>query len=254
MRKTFVLLLIPIAFCVQNATAQQAPAEDYSEPWHSNLSIGVRTGIRFLNPISRVEETVYDSTTDPPQSTQYDSRSATKRISVGPTLHYQLSDRWAITFDAMFTRSGYDADLSTNTQPEDDENPDFISTSYERTRADYWDFPFLARYYYTGFQEDPARLYLTAGAAVRTVTGIETFSELFEDERHDFSETSTAPVEPARRTVPGVVVGGGFRLRDEVGLKIDVEARYMRWTQRIFDSNVARSSPNEGAIFISFSF
>jgi hypothetical protein len=171
---------------------------------------------------------------------------------VGPTVHLQISDRWAVTLDALFSRAGYDATSTTETLPEGEEDPDFISDLHERTRVNFWDFPLLARYYLTGFQEDPSRLYATGGVALRTVSGVDTFKERVVDD--DLSDTDRTPIEPARSAVAGVVAGAGLRLQDEVGLKVDLEVRYTRWLQRAFDSNVARSSPNEGAVFVSFSF
>jgi len=257
MRKIRVLLLILIACCAPNASAQQAPSSAAFDSGSRNWSIGLRTGIRFLNPISSVDAAVSDADTDPPQTTTIASKSTAKRYPVGPTVHYQVSDRWGITFDALFSRVGYDASSTTETQPDpDDENSEaeFISALYERTRADFWDFPVMARYYCTGFQEDPARLFIAGGLGVRTVSGIKTFSESVVGEDEELRDTSAEPVTPARRTVLGAVVSGGFRLQDEVGLKIDLEVRYTRWVQRIFDSSVARSSPNEGAVTVSFSF
>jgi len=157
-----------------------------------------------------------------------------------------------MTVDGLFSRAGYDASTTTETQPPEGEEPEFISAQYERTRADYWDVPILARYYYTGFDEDPARLYLTGGIALRMVSGISTYSELVQDD--DISDTSTSPVPVSNRVIPGAVVGGGLRLRDEVGLKVDIEVRFTRWFQRTFDSKVARSALNQGAVLVSFGF
>ncbi len=254
MRKILAVLLMSVGLSAQVATAQQAPPADTSEPWYSGLSIGLRTGFRFLDPIGDLDATISSATTDPPQTAAIASKSATKRVPIGPTFHLQLSDRWGLTVDALFSRAGYDASSRSETQPEGEEDPVFISALYERTRANYWDFPVLARYYYTGFQDDPARLYLTGGVALRTVSGVRTFSELDVDEDDDLTDTSRAPVKPANSAVAGAVVGGGLRLQDEVGLKIDLEVRYTRWFQRVFDSSVARSSANEGTVFVSFSF
>jgi hypothetical protein len=168
-------------------------------------------------------------------------------------MHVQITDRWGLSVDALFSRAGYDASSKTETQPEGEEDPEFISALYERTRADYWDLPVLARYYYTGFQDDPARLFISAGVSARAVSGIHTYSENFV-EKDKRSDTSAAPVKPDHRAVLGAVVGGGLRLLDEVGLKVDMEVRYTRWIQRVFDSSVARSSANEGTVYIGFSF
>ena len=230
-----------------------AASDPPSETGRSKLSFGLRTGVRFLNPLGSVDATVHSSTTDPPQTTTIASKSATKRYPVGPTMHVQFTDRWGLSFDALYSRAGYDASSKTETQPEGEEDPDFISALYERTRADYWDFPVLARYYYTGFQDDPARLFISAGVAARAVSGIQTFSE-FVVEEGVRSDTSATPVKPEHRAVLGAVVGGGLRLLDEVGLKVDMEVRYTRWIQRVFDSSVARSSANEGTVYIGFSF
>lgn len=254
MRKTLAVLLSFIALCAFDAMAQQAPAAADSGPRFDVLSVGLRTGYRFLDPLGDRDATVNLPAADPPQMISISSESATKQVPVGPTVHLQFTDRWALTLDALYSRAGYDAVSTTETLPEGEEDPDFISELHERTRANFWDFPLLARYYLTGFREDPSRLYATGGVALRTVSGVSTFSELFIDEDGELSDTDRTPIEPSSAAVAGAVFGAGLRLQDEVGLKMDLEVRYTRWLQRAFDSNVARSSPNEGAVFVSFSF
>ena len=176
-------------------------------------------------------------------------------VTVGPTVQFRVTDRLAVNVDFLYRRAGYDTGNIVVTQvseEDDDEESEFISAAFERTRADYWDIPILARYYNKGPVEDGRRVYLTGGLALRTVSGIKTFWETINDE--ELHDTSIAPTEPTRKNVHGAVVGVGLQLRDEVGLNIEFELRYTRWLGRTFESDPTRSSVNQGEFVLGLGF
>lgn len=251
-RSVPTLALISFVFCTMAASAQQPPPEQPSEPFYKRFSFGVRGGLLLNQSIGSQTIVENTSTTDPPLTTINYSNSASKRFTVGPTVHFRLSDRLGINVDALYSRTGYDAGNSIYTQETEDDDSEFISGNYERTRANYWDIPILARYYNTHYEAEGMRAFITGGIALRTVSGIKTFWETINEDA--LSDTNTIPMEPANKSALGAVAGAGLRIRDQVGLKIELEARYTRWFRKTFESDPTHSSLNQGAILLSFSF
>jgi opacity protein-like surface antigen len=222
------------------------------EPFYKRFSFGVRGGAMFFDALN--SQTITESTTqtDPATSTINFSNSASKRFTGGPAIHFRVSDHFGLNLDVLYKRAGYDAGDQLVTQPTEDEEADDLASRYERTRADYWDIPVLARYYTKAPDEEGPRYYLTGGIAFRSVSGIKTFSEVVSDE--GLSDTNSVAVKPANKNTAGAVAGIGLQLRDEVGLKVDLEARYTRWFRPVFDSGPTSSNLNQGEFVLGFTF
>lgn len=237
------------------AHAQQAPAP--SEPFYKRFSFGARGSV-LINPLLQ-SQTITEATTssDPPMTTTWSNDSKSKRYGGGPSFHIRLADKVGLNIDVLYRRSGYDVSVVTKEQDVTDSAGKVttgatLSQDYERTRADYWDIPVLARYYTKYSDQGGARPYFTGGAAYRTVSAIKTFREHIDEDK--LKDTSTRPAEPANKGILGAVVGGGFQFRDEVGLKIEFEVRYTRWFRRTFDASPTVSNLNQAEGLVAFTF
>ncbi len=221
-----------------------------SRPFYKRFSFGVRAGGVPTNGMASFEQK--SSTESPALNISDFSKSAAKRFTIGPSLHFALSERAGINADFLYRRSGYDSGSTRNVRNSDGSSGDFRSGVYERTRADFWDIPVQARFYHQGPEESGPRLFGSAGLTIRTVTAIKTFTERINEKK--LSDTDTAPTQPSHKSVAGFVVGGGLQVRDEVGLKIELEGRFTRWFRRIFDTNLSRMNLHQAEVLLSFTF
>lgn len=251
MRHTIARTVVCFICCIWAAGAQQDTAQEPSEPPYKRFYFGVRGGALINTLMTSQTVTESTSTTDPPLSTTKDSNSSSKRYTVGPTVQFNATDRLGINVEFLYKRTGYEAGTTVITQPTEEEAA-FISGDYERTRADYWDFSVLARAYNKSLSEEGRRTYFTGGPVLRTVSGIKTFREKINEQ--GLSDTNTTPVQPAKKNALGAAVGVGMQLRDELGLKIDLEVRYTRWFQRIFATGLTNSNLNQAEAMIGLTF
>lgn len=252
LRRSFVLGRVAVMLAAGSAIAlaQEPSAGEQGRPFYKRFSFGVRAGgipTKGMAPLERES-----STQSPAENIKDFSNSAARRFTIGPSLHFALSDRAGINADFLYRRSGYDSGTTRYVRNADGSSGDFRSGAYERTRADFWDIPVQARFYHQGPEESGPRWFGSAGLTVRTVTAIKTFSERINEKK--LSDTDTVPVQPAHRSVPGLVAGGGLQVRDEVGLKVELEGRFTRWFQRIFDTNLNRMNLHQVEVLLSFTF
>lgn len=176
-------------------------------------------------------------------------RSEAKPYTVGPTVEIGLPGPFAFEVDALYRRTGYS---STNTA--------FGITNVTQVRANSWEFPLLAKYYFSrgGFL---ARPYLSGGYVVRSLTGAEAVF-------HNFGTNpiTGAPIDSTFRGAEpladnpthGAVVGAGVRLNAGL-LRIAPEVRYTRWSGRPLDDQgsrgfFARSTQNQVDLLLGLTF
>jgi hypothetical protein len=243
-------LLVSLVACTAAAFAQPSPAGENSDPLHRRFSFGVRGGGLPLRGMTNLSQDI--STTTPAENINNFSRSAAKRYTFGPTVHFSITERLGINVDFLYRRTGYDSGSTRHVRNEDGSSGQFLSAAYERTRADFWDIPVMARFYNQGPEDDGPRFFVAGGPALRNVTGIKTFSERFDERR--LRDTDTVPIRPAHQRVAGATVGGGLQLRDEVGLKVELEGRFTRWFERIFETNINRMNLQQVEVLVSFTF
>lgn len=237
------------------AYAQQAQAP--SEPFYKRFSFGARGSVLINRLMQSQSITEATSSSDPPMTTTWQTDAKSKRYGGGPSFHVRLADKVGLNIDILYRRSGYDYSAVVKEQDTVDDDGDVttgatLSQDYERTRADYWDIPVLARYYTKYSDQGGARPYFTGGVAYRTVSGIKTYSQHIDED--GLKDTSSRPIEPANKGILGAVAGGGFQFRDEIGLKIEFEIRYTRWLRRTFESGPTMSSFNQAEGLVAFTF
>ncbi len=183
--------------------------------------------------------------TDPVEGS-FGVRSEAKRYTVGPMVEIGLPFGLALEVDALYKRTGYSATSSA-----------FGITTSTQVRANSWEFPILAKYYFS------RRLYVSGGYVVRSLSGVEATT-------HEFgvNPATGAPVDSTFRPetafllrenpTHGIAVAGGLRLN--VGLaRIAPEIRYTRWTSPAFDEQgsrgfFVRSTQNQLEFLVGLTF
>ncbi len=151
-----------------------------------------------------------------------------KRYTVGPMIEIALPFSFAFELDALYRRTGYDViggDLGTTTDT--------------HLRANSWEFPFLAKYYF-GPRRVPVRFYTAGGYVLRHMSGfdisIHSYGTDFFSGRPFDSTFHTGSTQDYVRDNPanGFVAGGGARF--QIGhFAVAPEVRYTRWVGITFD-------------------
>ena len=170
----------------------------------------------------------------------------------GAVVRFDLGERFGIGGDFSYRRGGYDSVIDVSEQITDDDDGDLILNTFTETRADFWDVPILGRYYMSDRSSQGPRLFATGGMAVRFVTSVSSQTEVTDDD--GVTDTDTTPVDLANDSIFGAVMGFGMRASDDVGLKVDIEFRYTRWFNPIFQTGPANSNANQADIMVALTF
>ncbi len=151
-----------------------------------------------------------------------------KRYTVGPMIEIALPFSFAFEGDALYRRTGYNVisgDLGTTTDT--------------HLRANSWEFPLLAKYYF-GPRRVPVRFYAAGGYVLRHVSGfdisIHSYGTDFLTGRPFDSTFHTGSTQDYVRDNPanGFVAGGGARFH--IGhFAVAPEVRYTRWVGVTFN-------------------
>ncbi len=237
------------------ASAQQPkPAPSSSDKGvFDRISYGLRGSVLLLPIQNDLSNTTLTSQTNPPLAIYSYSNNQSKRYGGGPTVQFDFNPKLSLNVDCLYRRLGHDAGTVVSTQATEDDDAEFVSGDYQRTRADLWDVPIMVRYY-RGPVEDEAgrRAFVSGGMTFRTISGIRSFNEQINED--GLSDSTTTPAATLRSTVPGLTAGVGWQFRDEVGIKVDLELRYTRWLQRVFDGPMAQSNLNQTEVVVGFTF
>ncbi len=195
-----------------------------------SFSVGVKGGALLTDPIEG----------------SFGVRSEAKRYTVGPMVEIGLPFGLALEVDALYKRTGYSATAS-----------DFGITTSTQVRANSWEFPILAKYYFSRW------LYVSGGYVVRSLSGVDATT-------HEFgvNPATGAPVDNTFRPetafllrenpTHGIAVAGGLRLNAGLA-RIAPEIRYTRWTGRAFDEQGSRgffvqSTQNQVEFLVGLTF
>jgi hypothetical protein len=235
-----------IAAITVAATAQTAPKP-------RRFSFGGRiTGYPLsVLPDGRIERTQET----PPVSTIFTTTSDSGRAGIGPSIEFAISRSVSVSAELLFHRAGYEQVTETyqgtdNSDTSEDER--LLTTVTERTKASFWDIPVMIRYHGLRSEGWLSRVCISGGGSLRLTTNIRTGTETV----HPDDETSYNGnrVSPARRNLPGVTAGIGFRYIDDYNFKLTPEVRYTRWLGASFasDSTQARRNQIEVGIAITF--
>jgi hypothetical protein len=202
-------------------------------------------------------QTTLTTTTTPAPVRDWNFTTASHSTSwgVGPAIEYLVSPRLTLTAELIYSRLRYTKvtsiywgtdDASTTT----DERTKLFRN--EDTRGFLWDVPLLVHYRGLKSSGPLSRVFLAAGAAVRTVTNVRSSTLTTNNDLSTSTDKTTAPV--SRRNVPGAVVGIGFRIVDDFHINWTPEIRYTRWAGSTFSSDSTVSPRNQLEVGMAFTF
>lgn len=246
-----VLLASTQALSGQEANQEQAPQP---EPFHRRFSFGGRLTVLGTNTMNSGDMT--RSTSEPPVTTTITTEPESKRVGGGVTFEFAVTDRISIGADLLYKRAGYTRSLTRAEGVDDEDTTDederTITQDLESTRADYWDLPIMARFYNKGRGEGGARMFALGGVSFRRANSVKTVREIVH--ANGLSDTYDTPVEPANKTISGIVVGAGVQLMDDIRFKFTPEVRFTRWFRSTFDNAPTQSSKNQVEIVLGLTF
>lgn len=232
-----------------NAQTRQAP----TPPESKRLSVGAIAGYAITGGVKGVTSSVNTSATDPPTVTDTLVESKGAPFTGGGAVRYDFSERFGAGVDILYRRGGYNSTITISEQITDsNSSADLLLSTHEETRTHLWDIPILGRYYFKDRSAGGVRPYVTGGVALRFATGASSITEVTDDDQ--VTDTDITTIGPANDSTLGGVLGLGFRAADDVGIKIDVEFRYTRWADPIFQSGPANSNNNQADILVAFTF
>jgi len=232
-----------------NAQTRQAPAP----PESKRLTVGAVVGYAITGVTQDTTSSVNTSATDPPTVTDTIVESRGAPFTGGGSIRYDFGERFGAGADILYRRGGYNSNISISEQITDgNSTADLLLNTYEETGAHLWDFPILGRYYFKDRSAGGVRPYVTGGLAMRFATGVSSLTEITDDDQ--VTDTDLTTIGPANDSTLGGVLGFGIRAADDVGLKVDIEFRYTRWADPIFQSGPANSNNNQADILVAFTF
>lgn len=202
-----------------------------SSAFCASVSVGVKAGVPLTDAFSA------------PSSYSF----GTRRYLVGGTAEVHLPFRLSIELDALYKRIGYDFAFRS------------VSAGYvyERTTANQWEFPLLAKYEIAG---GPVRPFIDAGPVLRHLSG---FHDVYEYRTYfpptSGTVTSNNPPLLSNRNSPGFAVGGGVTLK-LFRIRVSPEIRYTHWGNEAFGGALEtphgslRSVTNQTDLIVGFAF
>ena len=239
------ILLAPI---LRAQGASSSTREEEAQPsFLRRFSAGVRVSILTLDLLGSGTGSTTPNTETNVATTL---TPASPRLSGGVTVEYAAKRRLLVSVDVLYHYFSYSADTTTNVTLPDGTSQ--ITTVDEATHARYWDLPILARFATRPARTASARALLGGGVTFRRVSNIRTsLTTTNPDGTQIFDYT---PRTPLNRTAYGVVAAAGFRVKDDFGIKVTPEARYIRWLSNLFDGWPAQQRRNELQVVIGLTF
>jgi len=188
-------------------------------PAYSQLfSLGVKGGVQITN------------------DTSLDDSAYTRRYIVGPTAEIHLPFHLAFEVDALYRRSGFEQDTFDA----------FDSTVYQvRTRANDWQFPFLAKW------EPGSRVlrpFVDGGITYRHIAG-----SSIDTAYGGQNSVTHLPILALNPNSAGATVGAGLTLK-VTWLRLSPEIRYTYWPTLAFPSGISSTNHNQVDFLLGFTF
>ena len=240
----FSIVLFSATTTIAAAQAQQQPAA--KTPTSNELrrfSIG---GVVSFNIFSYIQSSTRENTISDTTTFKSTSENLSRRATIGPILQITIANRWAVATGVSYRKGGYRLTNDTTVSSK-------VSTVKERTDFRSWEVPVLVRRFSKSHDEPGFRWFYQAGVAARFINRISTeTSNTAQDGTVTCCDTRAAV--PRQRNVLGFVAGAGITARDQFGIRVTPEFRYMRWMDRNWDSYTARSGRDQAEIAIGFQF
>ena len=195
-------------------------------------------------------------TTSPVADNLYGTIGILHRVGWGGQVQAAITERLAVNAGLLVRRTGYmmNSDIfegvdNPNTTIDDRKH----TISNEDTRAKFFDFPVVLRFYTKGRHTAGPRWFLEGGAAIRRVSNIKTSIDTTVGSDATVC-CDTTPATPARPTIRGFVGGFGVQVIDPVGVRIVPQVRYTRWVGRTFDAHSTYTLNNQVEAMVSLTF
>jgi hypothetical protein len=247
--------------CASLAVALPVFAQEKKQAAPRRFSYGFRVEAFPLRLFQTSAAT--SSTVKPIADYTYTATSSSQKAAPGASVTYRLTDHISLAGEfflhhAKYTQTGTERTGKRDPNASTDDRP--ATTIIQTTRANYWVVPVLARYEripgLSGIPVPGHRLlshgYVSGGFEFRHVGRIRTGNDITNpDGTTDYNET---PATPSRTNQFGAVIGAGLRLRDELGIKVTPEVRFIRWQGSTFQGAGYRSTPYQAEAGLGFSF
>jgi hypothetical protein len=233
--------------------AQEAPAPQPTkgQSFLRRFSPGLRISAMGLDLLETKKTTV--SYTELEYDYSPESKSA--RVGGGPALEFRATRKMFFSLDLLHHRFGYKTTTEVYAGVKDpnastDERKK--TTILEKTRASFWDLPVLARYSVFNPQDERKKAFVGGGFVLRRVRGIHTATETTNpDSTTCCTET---PATPSHRSAGGVIASAGWRLVDDLGIKVIPEVRYTHWLADTFAGPTGPARKGELQILVGITF
>jgi hypothetical protein len=240
------------------APASATPADVDGEPKPPRFSFGVKVD---LLP-QRLFQTQYTtaSTTNPILNSAYFGSSPGSRRWLGLTSEYRLTGNVSLAVDLFYHQAEF-TQLTQIKSGLQDPNSSYdnrpLTSITQDTRAQYWDIPFVARYY--GLYKSGRRglgwmkqTYGLGGVTYRHVSNIRTGTSTSNpDGSTDYSEI---PSKAQHTNLAGAVGGVGYNLFELRKFRWMIEGRYTRWSGNTFQGPAYRSQQNQSQLGFIFTY
>lgn len=228
-------------------------ADDVTENDTRKFNFGVRADFIALKQFDTTTTTA--STTKPIADYTYTGSSTSSHYSGGPVFEMRLTKHIWVGAELAFHHVSYAQVTDIRTGKADpnagtDNRPLTILT--DNSTVNYWDIPMLVRY--RGLRQSGRfrRFYPIGGATYRHVGRVRTGNDTVNaDGSTAYDET---PDVPKKSNLFGLTVGIGYRLVDELGVKVVPEIRFTRWLDHSFQGLAYTSSPNQAQAGIGITF
>ena len=200
------------------------------------------------------------NTTNPILSTGSFATSAGSKLAYGLTSEFRLTSRFSVGVDFFRHQEEY-TQLSQIKSGTPDPNSSFdnrpLTSVTQDTRAYYWDFPVVGRYYTPHFKARRgfgwiSQTYVLGGGTYRHLSDVRTgTSTSLPDGSTSYNEI---PATPNRNNLVGAVGGAGYKLFEYGKFKSMIEARYTRWFGYTFQGPAYQSVKNQVELGVSFTY
>lgn len=268
-RAGFPALLCLLALCapLTPALRAQAPVDIEDDEEGEALPAYVRrfsVGGRFsVLPLQQMDSGNLTSPVGNLVQVLAETKATARRLGGGITTQFLINDRFAVGLDFLFRRAAYTETTDVITDLVDPFTNEILQTelvtTIEKTRATIWETPVLIRYFAKDRRERGARAFFEGGLAIRRIGNVRSStSTSFSTTDLDVDETDeccdATPAVPAHRVSLGAVVGIGFQLIDDIGVRVVPGVRFTRWFSNAFDSPPTRSAKNQLEATIALTF
>ena len=238
------ILLTPVLRA--QGTSSSTREEAHPKFW-SRFSVGARLTILAMD--NQGSGTVSSSPNSDTEISQT-LTPGTTRMGGGLTVEYAARPRVLVSVDVLYSWFSYTSNLITNVTAADGIST--ITGTNEATSARYWDLPILARYTTRPARLASTRLLLGGGVSFRRASDVKTSTLTL---NADGSQTaSQTPRTLTNQTIYGVEATAGVRVKDEFGIKVTPEVRYIRWLNDLFTGWPGQQRRNELQVVVGLTF